>query len=155
MSTRSFALLVGFLYLVGGIFGFLPGLTQPPPADAPHLTVEAGYGYLLGLFPINVLHNLIHLVFGGWGLMASRSFAAARLFARVLAIIYGMLTVVGLLPEWDTAFGFVPLFGHDVWLHGITALVASYIGFAAPVKVTRVRRTDIKSDKVKVYEERP
>jgi hypothetical protein len=155
MSTRSFTLLVGFLYLAGGLLGFLPGLIQPPPTDAPRLAVEGGYGYLLGLFPINTLHNLVHLVIGAWGLVASRSFAAARLFARGLAVIYGVLTIMGLFPGVDTAFGFIPLFGHDVWLHGITTLVAVYFGFLAPAEVTRVRRTDIKSDRVKVYEERP
>ena len=155
MSPRYFALVIGFLYLAGGIIGFLPGLTQSPPADAPHLTVEAGYGYLLGLFPINAFHNLVHLAIGGWGLMASRGFVAARLFARGLAVVYGVLTVMGLLPGWNTAFGFIPLFGHDVWLHGVTTLVAFYFGFSAPAEITWVRRTDIKSDKVKVYEEHP
>jgi hypothetical protein len=110
---------------------------------------------LLGLFPVNVLHNLVHLAIGGWGLAASGSFGAARLFARGLAVIYGVLTIMGLFPGLDTAFGFVPLFGHDVWLHGVTTLVAAYFGFLAPAEVTRVRRTDIKSDRVKVYEERP
>lgn len=155
MSIRSFALFAGFLYLIGGIFGFLPGLTQPPLADAPGLVVDSSYGYLLGLFPVNVLLNFVHLFIGGWGLMASRSFSAARLFARGLAVILGVLTVMGLFPGWDTAFGFFPLFGNNVWLHGVTALVALYFGFIAPAEVTRVRRTDIKSDKVKVYEERP
>lgn len=155
MSTRSFARFAGFLYLAVGILGFLPGLTQAPPVDAPHLVVETGYGYLLGLFPINILHNLVHLAIGGWGLIAAKSFTAARLFARGLAVLYGGLTVIGLLPGWDTVYGFIPLFGHDVWLHGVTALVAFYFGFLAARENTWVRRTNLKSNTVKVYEERP
>ena len=29
-------------------------------------------GLLLGLFPVNVLHNLVHLSFGAWGLHRGR-----------------------------------------------------------------------------------
>ena len=155
MSTRSFAALAGFVYLALGIFGFLPGFIQSPPAGAPQLIAESNYAYLFGVFPVNLWHNLIHLVIGVWGFVASRNFGASRIFARSLAVIFGVLAVMGLFPGLHTTFGFIPLFGYDVWLHAGTALIAVYFGFAAPAAVTRVRRTNVKSDNVKVYEERP
>jgi Domain of unknown function (DUF4383) len=65
-----------------------------------------------------------------WGLAAYRSFAAARIYARAVAVVYGILTVMGLIPVLDTTFGLIPLYGHDVWLHALLAIVAAYFGWA-------------------------
>ncbi len=136
MPTRYFALIAGILYAVVGIAGFVPGVVLPPAEGSPPLALRAGYGYLFGLFPVNVLHNLVHLGLGLWGLAAYGSFPAARVYARALAVIYGVLTVMGLFPVLNTTFGLVPIFGHDIWLHALTALVAAYFGWrGAPVEV--------------------
>jgi hypothetical protein len=133
MLLRRFALVAGLVYLVVGILGFVPGLVQPPHAPR-ELAVDAGYGNLLGLFPINVVHNVVHLLIGAWGVAAWRSHAGALGFARGLAVIYGLLTVLGLIPATETLFGLAPLYGHDVWLHAATALVAAYFGFGPPAR---------------------
>lgn len=39
---------------------------------------------------------------------------------------------MGLPPVLNTVFGLIPIFGHDVWLHALTALIAAYFGFKAP-----------------------
>jgi hypothetical protein len=137
MATRYFALAAGIAYVLVGLLGFVPGAIQSPPADAPGLTADSGYGYLLGLFPINLLHNLVHLAVGIAGLAAYRSRGGARAFARGLAIFYGRLAVMGLVPGLDTTLGLIPIFGHDIWLHALTALLAAYFGFAAPAAVRR------------------
>jgi hypothetical protein len=129
VETRYFALIVGIVYVLIGILGFLPGLTTPPPPAAPDLAVDAGYGYLLGLFPINVLHNLVHLGVGVLGLVGYSSFSRARTFARGLAVFYGLLAIMGLIPFLRTTFGLIPIFGHDIWLHAVTAIAAAYFGF--------------------------
>jgi hypothetical protein len=87
------------------------------------------YGRELGLFPVNLLHTAVHLLFGVWGLLASRSYDAAKSYARITAIIYTVFVVMGLIPGLDTTFGLVPLFSHDVWLHVILAAGAAYFGF--------------------------
>jgi hypothetical protein len=133
-AVRTFALIAGVAYVGVGLLGFIPGVTQPPPSGAPDLAVDAGYGTLLGLFPVNILHNVVHLALGLWGLAASRAFAASRMYARGLAVIYGVLAVMGLIPGLNTTFGLVPIFGHDVWLHALTAIVAAYLGWMAPVR---------------------
>ncbi len=141
MPTRYFALIAGIAYALVGVAGFIPGFVRPSPEGTPGLAVTAGYGYLFGLFPINVVHNLVHLGLGIWGLAAYGSFPAARIYARSLAIIYGVLTIMGLLPVLNTTFGLVPIFGHDIWLHAVTALVAAYFGWrAAPVEVGYARQ---------------
>ena len=133
MRTRYFALVIGIVYLLVGIVGFIPASLSPPgvvgPDDAQGLSVTALQGRLMGLFPVNLLHDVVHVLIGIWGIAAYRSFDGARVFARGLAIIYGLFAVMGLIPRLDTVFGLVPLYGHDVWLHAATALVAAYFGW--------------------------
>ena len=129
MNTRTFTLLVGIAFLVAGALGFVPGLVYAPHAAAPDLRVATGYGYLLGLFPVNVLHDIVHLVIGFAGVMASRALPAAIRFCCTLAIFYGALAVMGVLPPLQTTFGLIPIFGRDVWLHAVTAVAAAYFGF--------------------------
>lgn len=137
---RRFALVFGIVFLLVGVAGFIPGLTQPH--THPDVMVTAGLGLVLGLFPVNVLHNAAHLLFGVYGLLASRSDGASRTYGKVVAIAYALLTVMGLFSAMrlHTAFGFVPLYGHDIWLHALLAAVGAYFGFMRPVEQPRMRR---------------
>ena len=127
MAIKTFSLLFGIVFLVAGVAGFIPGLS--PVHDHPGLMVDAGSRLALGLFPVNLLHNIVHILFGLWGLAAARSFSRSRIYARGVAIIYGLLTVMGLIPGLNTTFGLIPIYGNDVWLHALLALVAAYFGF--------------------------
>ena len=129
MNVRDFARIAGIAFILIGVLGFIPGITQLPPPNAPDLAVDTGYGWLLGLFPVNLLHNLVHIALGAWGLAAARAWDSARLYARGTAIIYAVLAVMGLVPGLNTLFGLAPLFSHDVWLHAGTALIAAYFGW--------------------------
>jgi hypothetical protein len=134
MKTRTFALVLGIAFLAAGILGFVPRLVTMP-ADQPALRVEMAHGLLFGLFPVNALHNAVHLAFGIAGVVVWRDFAASRLYSRAVAIIYGVLTVLGLIPATSTLFGLVPLHGNDIWLHAIIAVAAAYFGFAAVASI--------------------
>jgi len=131
MSTRHFALIFGIAYLGAGLLGMIPAALMSPPADAPPTHFTLLYGYLLGLFPVNVLHSAVHIAIGAWGLTAWRDGAASKVFARSLAILYGALAVMGLIPGMSTLFGVLPMHGHDVWLHAGTAAIAAYFGWRA------------------------
>lgn len=135
MKTRYFALVMGIAFLVIGILGFVPALVTPPAEGEPRLLIEAGHGRLFGLFPVNVVHNLVHLAFGIWGVVVWRAFAPSRIYARSVAIIYAVLAVMGLIPVLRTTFGLVPLHAHDIWLHAAIALVSAYFGYAAVTTV--------------------
>lgn len=141
MTTKNFVLVAGLLYLLVGLLGFFPGLVAPPSADTPHIRVDTGYGYLFGLFPINIVHNLVHLGVGLWGISAYRSMSKSLSFARGLAIFYGALTVMGLIPGLNTTFGLIPIFGHDIWLHAISAAAAAYFGFGRSEAMSVERMT--------------
>ena len=135
MAVRYFALILGIIFLIVGIAGFIPGLTTTHAGgQADALRVHGpGHGYLLGLFHVNVLHNLVHVVFGVWGVVAYARYDASRIYARVVAISYAVFVLFGLCPSptINTFFGLVPIHGHDVWLHAVLAIAGLYLGFAA------------------------
>lgn len=143
MRTATFALFFGILYLSGGVLGLITETLKPPPADAPPLRVDALYGYLLGLFAVNVLLSAIHVATGIWGVVAwqadhiGRRVRSPRLFARGVAVFYAVLAILGLIPAANTLFGLAPLHGHNVWLHIGTAAIAAYFGWRAQTDAER------------------
>ena len=133
MNVRYFALVLGIIFLLVGVMGFLPApFVQPATGDMHNVTVHANHGYLLGIFPVNALHNAVHLLFGLWGVLAYRSFDGSRVYARSVAVVYALLAVMGLISAGNvnTTFGLIPIHGNDVWLHAVIALAAAYFGFA-------------------------
>jgi hypothetical protein len=136
MSVKTFALIAGIVYLVVGALGFVPALVTPPPSNAPAVGITDFHGYLLGLFPINFMHNLVHLAIGAWGIAAARTVGGARAYSRTLAVFYGALAILGLFPQTYTMFGLVPIHGHDVWLHAGTALIAAFFGWVVKGSAT-------------------
>lgn len=132
MTVRNFALFMGIVFVAVGIFGFIPGITQMHEEHEGLVVHGPGHGMLLGLFHVNLLHNLVHIVFGVMGLAMCRTVASARLYAQIVAVGYGLLVILGLIPATNTVFGLVPIEGHDVWLHLLIAAAAAYFGFMAP-----------------------
>src|SRR5205823_8047443 len=95
------------------------------------VTVHANHGYLLGLFPVNVLHNVVHILFGIWGIAAyATGLGASRFYARCVTVIYALMAIMGLFPHLDTVWGLIPIHGNEAWLHGLIACVAAYFGWA-------------------------
>jgi Domain of unknown function (DUF4383) len=143
MRTAVFALFAGIVFLSVGVLGLVPDVLTPPPADAPPTRFTTLYGYLFGLFPVNVAHSAVHIAIGIWGVVAwqadhiGRRVRSPRMFARALAVLYGVLAVAGLIPGLNTLFGMLPLHGHDVWLHAGTAVIAAYFGWRPLIEVER------------------
>jgi len=142
MSTRRFALILGIFFVVAGVAGFLPFLSHPESGAtlADNMSAAPGHGrailgtgdaMLFGLFPVNAVHNVLHLLFGLWGVAGSRSRRGALVYARSIAIICFLLAIAGLLPGVQTGFGLLPLYAKDVWLHGLIALGGLYFGWAS------------------------
>lgn len=107
-TVQRFAQIFGWGFVLVAILGFFAsaGSMEDDPAMAPHV---------LGLFPVNLLHNLVHLAFGIWGIAASRSYAASRNYTLIGGIAYLGLAVLGLLTP--NFFGIMPIGSNDVWLH--------------------------------------
>jgi hypothetical protein len=119
--AQRVALIFGVVFILVAVLGFVTKGGTGMDADmetAPRL---------LGLFPVNLLHNVVHLLFGLWGVAASRTWPAARTYCRAGGVIYLVLTVLGFVAP--TTFGLIPIGGNDIWLHALLAAGLGYFGF--------------------------
>ena len=124
-TIQKLAAVFGVVFILVAIVGFIApngGMSMQP-------TDPATAAKALGIFPVNLLHNIVHLLFGAWGLAASRSWAGSKQFFTVAGVIYIVLTIVGFLSP--SGFGLVPLGGSDIWLHALLGIVMLAIGYTA------------------------
>jgi uncharacterized membrane protein len=141
MGERYCALAIGILFLLLGLVGFIPafisvqhgGVEYIPPTSVPDL-YSVGYGYLFGLFPTNLVHNIVHALVGFMGIAAFFDARGSRVYCRVFAYAYALLALLGLIPFARTLFGLMPIFGNNVWFNALAAVIAAYFGFAKPIK---------------------
>jgi hypothetical protein len=120
---RTAATVFGVAFLLVGIAGFIPGITQH--LDRLEWAGHDSGAKLLGVFQVSALHNVVHLLFGIVGITAARTENASRLFLIGGGIVYAVLFVYGLLVDKGTNADFVPLNRADDWLH--LALAAAMI----------------------------
>ena len=129
MNAQVVARILGVVFLLAGIGGFLPWIAPDAPLDARVVTWDSYYRLLFGLFPVNLGHDAIHLLFGIFGLMAGGSFRGAVWYCRAVTWIYLFLVIFGIIPILNTVMGIAPVYGWDVLLHFVIALVAAYAGY--------------------------
>lgn len=121
--------LVGGVFLLVGVAGFIPGITTNL-YEGLHLAGHSGDAELLGLFKVSVLHNLVHLLFGVAGLALARTSAGARAFLLGGGAIYLALWMYGLAIDETSAANFVPLNVADNWLHFALGVAMLGLGLA-------------------------
>ena len=126
-TMQRVALIFGAIYLAVGILGFLPFLGG---------SVTMTNSKLLGLFNINLLHNLVHVVIGIAGLAAAASLANSRRFCQVVGVVLLLLGVLGVFVA--NPLGLLYIGELDVPLHLVSGAVLAYFGFAAPVSTRSV-----------------
>jgi len=126
MSTspnRLLGVIVGAVYILIGILGF---------------TVTSGVGFfspqgglLLGIFEVNILHNVAHVVIGAALLIAGLSNArAARTVNSVVGAAYLVLGLAGLFLV-GTALNVLALNVADNVLHFGSAAILLAVGLGA------------------------
>ncbi|SDJ57717.1 DUF4383 domain-containing protein [Streptomyces indicus] len=109
------ALLVGAVFLLVGVLGFVPGVTTD--YDTMKFASHESGAELLGVFQVSVLHNLVHLLFGVAGVMLSRTASGARSYLLVGGAVYLVLWLYGLFVGHGDSANFVPVNTADDWLH--------------------------------------
>jgi len=109
------ALLIGAVFVIVGIAGFIPGITTNV-GDMKFAGHESP-SELLGLFQVSILHNLVHLAIGIVGLVAAATWEGARLYLVGGGAIYLALAVYGWIVERTSDANFVPMNSADNVLH--------------------------------------
>jgi hypothetical protein len=104
--------LVGIVFLLVGIAGFIPGITTNL-YDGLNFAGNDGNAELLGIFKVSVLHNIVHGLFGIAGLALAKTASGARTFLIGGGAIYIVLWLLGIAggANW------IPSNTADDWLH--------------------------------------
>jgi hypothetical protein len=111
--AQTLALVFGAVFLLVGILGFIPGLTEDAPGS---FAGEDSEGSIFGVFQTSVLHNLAHLLFG-IGILAARRHDWSVTYLLGSGIAYTGLFLLGLLGVMD----WLPADDTDDWLHLVLA----------------------------------
>ena len=110
--VQSVARLVGIVFLLVGIAGFIPGLTTNL-YDGLEFAGNDGSAELLGFFQVSVLHNIVHGLFGLAGLALAATPSGARTYLIGGGAIYLALFAIGIIGGGD----WIPVNDADNWLH--------------------------------------
>jgi arginine exporter protein ArgO len=118
--VQKATLVVGVVFLLVGIAGFIPGITT-------HYDMLGAAGHdsmakLFGVFMVSILHNVVHLLFGVVGLIAASTARAARAYLIVGGAVYAVLWLYGLVIDQTSTANFVPVNTPDNWLHFVLAV---------------------------------
>jgi hypothetical protein len=116
MSTgQKISVGLGIVYLAVGVLGFIPGITTPQ-------------GLLLGIFAVNPLHNIVHLVAGGVLVWAGMSADMVAQVNKVMAVVFAVLVVVSFIAPVAEGVAINP---PDTLLHLLSAGLTGYVGYMA------------------------
>lgn len=115
-TVRKLGLLWGFLFLLGGILGFVPAITKDE--------------MFLGFFMVNTPHNILHIISGVLFLIVSSvGTGAARAWFYIFGTFYAALSLIGFWEGDKMIFNLISNNRIDSWGHGFLALVLLAIGF--------------------------
>ena len=110
--VQNVARLVGIVFLLVGVAGFIPGVTTNL-YDGLEFAGNDGNAELLGLFQVSVLHNIVHGLFGIAGLALAATASGARTYLIGGGAIYLVLFLLGIVGGGD----WIPVDDADNWLH--------------------------------------
>ncbi len=138
-DVQRAAQVVGAVFLLVGILGFIPGITTN--YDQLSFASHHSDAMLVGIFQVSILHNIVHLLFGVAGLAMARTAASAKAYLIVGGAIYLVLWLYGLFIDKDSSANFVPVNSADDWLHLILGLGMIVLGFVLTRGRTAEART--------------
>ncbi|HUY75916.1 MAG TPA: DUF4383 domain-containing protein [Ktedonobacterales bacterium] len=121
--ARMYATVLGAVLTLVGALGFIPAL-------APN-------GNLLGIFAIDPVHNIVHLLSGIVGLAVAyvANGAYSRWYAGIFGAVYALVTIIGFI-QGNTVLGLINVNLADNLLHTAIAVASLLVFFLASSTVT-------------------
>lgn len=112
---KAIAVIFGLAFISAGILGFLPEFVT--------------HNKLLGIFEINPLHNIIHIVTGVIALLCGFSSRnAAKGFFIIFGLVYAAVAALGFYQGEGVLLNLIAVNNADNWLHASIAVVSLYFG---------------------------
>jgi len=131
-THQYLALVIGVVYTLVGVAGFFvtgfDGFTEHNHEQT-----------LLG-FAVNPLHNIVHILIGALGIAMWKRDDSARKFGWILAVVYGLTFVYGLIVQNNETANILNINGADNILHLLSALAGLAIALWPRNKDARLAR---------------
>src|SRR5579884_3630253 len=125
--NRLLAMILGWVLLLVGVIGFIPGITTNAPGPfTGHDT--ANPTKVLGIFEVNTLHSIVHALSGIFLLIGAYAAggANARMFNIILGVVYVVVFLAGFVPA---IADLVAINGLDDGLHIVLGIVLLAVPF--------------------------
>jgi Domain of unknown function (DUF4383) len=122
---RTIAYIFGIFMVAVGVLAFLPVLSPN--------------GLFLGLFAVNLWHNVLAILIGVFALLAAYGYYSPRTYFQVFGVIFAILAIYGYVNGVAPLFGVVANNTADTVIHTIFALGSLYLGFTPESKVVLPR----------------
>jgi Domain of unknown function (DUF4383) len=137
---QSAAMVVGLVFLLTGVLGFIPGITSN--YDQLEFAGHNSDAQLLGIFDTSILHNIVHLLFGVAGLALARTYEGARNYLIGGGVIYLALFLYGAIWGADEgSANWIPVNWADNVLHLALGAGMIVLGLLLATDVVRRGRT--------------
>lgn len=122
ITSKNVSLAFGVTFVAVGLLGFIPN-----PIVSPN-----------GLFEVNVMHNLVHVLTGAVFIIGGMySEKAARITLQSVGIGYVGVTILGFMIKGHLLLGLVHINEADKWLHAGLAFVILAAAYGIPKADTR------------------
>ncbi len=119
--AKKIVTVFGYVFLLIGVLGFVPGITSD--------------GLLLGIFEVDALHNIVHLVSGILAIIfAKKGEQSAKTYAKVFGLVYALVAVLGFVTP-DLLNSIMHVNGADNALHTLLAVIFLVVGFGGSKNV--------------------
>lgn len=88
-----------------------------------------------GIFEVDVLHNIIHLITGAaLVIAASLGGKTGTLIVKIFAVVYALVAILGFALPGEKLLGLIEVNTADDILHVVLAALLAYLGFFASKK---------------------
>jgi hypothetical protein len=113
MSAKMAATVIGIGFVAVGLLGFF---NNP----------------VLGLFAVDTIHNLIHILSGVVLLAGAYSSLGSSMALKIVGIVYGIVAILGffLVNDAGMLLGIFVVNNADKWLHVVLAVVILFAAFS-------------------------
>ena len=117
ITSKNISIVFGITFIAAGIIGFIPN-----PLVSPD-----------GIFEVNTMHNLVHLLTGAVFLATLfGSEQAVKITLKVIGVMYTGVAILGFFIEGHLLLGFIHINEADKWLHAGLAVVILAVAFGLP-----------------------